>query len=103
MIDQVLDIYAVSCYLDYSFHCAALIPSQALAIHIFLELEEYMGIKCHELSEAQLKVLENAVQEIVSAEKLPSSCQSSYHYMNNYCCTFISLGQGQNSSTFPCD
>ena len=28
-----------------------------------------MSIKCHELSEAQLKVLKYAVQEIVSAEK----------------------------------
>ena len=79
MIDRVLEIYAASCYLDYSYHYSALISLQA--IHIFLELEENTSIKCHELSEAQLKVLEDvrellsiphAVQEIVSAEKTPT-------------------------------
>ena len=67
MIDRVQEIYAVGCYPDCSFpsHYSAL-----MALHIFLELEENMSVKCHELS--QLKVLEDAVQEIVSAEKTPT-------------------------------
>ena len=75
MIDRVLEIYAVNCYLDYSFHSSALIPLQV--IHILFELEENMSIKGHELSEAQLKALEDVRElsiphEIVSAEKTPT-------------------------------
>ena len=96
---------AVSCYLDYSFHYSALNSLQA--IHIFLESEENMSIKCHELLEAQLKVLEDVrelsiphdvqCKKLYPLKKLPP-CQSSYHYMNDY---YIYFAEGQNSSAFP--